>query len=592
MHDVVRNAGSADIIGAETVPALIERRARSTPDAAAWCVPGPDGSWATTDWASYRQQVHTAALGLAAIGVRAGDRVAIMAPVSFRWEIADKALLSIGATVVGIDLHASREDRNFILTDAGVAGCIVAKAADLGDLDPGLVERLRFIVVLDGATAGDARMHAWAALQRRSDHAALARTPQADDVATVVYTSGTTGKPKAITYTHRQLVLACEALLEAFAPSPLDRAVCWLPLSNMFQRMINLCNVGVGSRTYFIEDPRRLMEHLPGIAPTILIGVPRLYEKILKTIEQRLAAMPAWRRQVVNTALRVGASIADSRRDGGRAGPGLTAAHHLLDALVLRQLRAPFGGHIRFMISGSAPLSPAVMRFFQSAGLPILEAYGLSENIVPVAVNRPTEYRSGSVGKPLPLNEVRLAPEGEVLVRGPGLFKGYENGASGAIDNEGYYATGDLGEFDSDGFLYLRGRKNDIIKTSTGRRIAPNRIEFLLSQTPAVDQALVIGDGREVLTAILALDPAHPPQQDAIVAHVRQTNEMLADYERIRGLILLPQGLSIAAGQLTSSLKPRRRVIAEQQGALLDTLYAEIRKPGSRDSLPVLVAAP
>jgi long-chain acyl-CoA synthetase len=591
MHDVVRNSVSAERLPAPTVPGLVEQRVQRTPGAAAWCVSGPDGTWTTIDWASYGQQVRAAARGLAALGVRPGDRVAIMAPVSLRWEVADKALLSIGAIVVGVDLHASREDRDFILADAGVTGCIVSRAADLHDLAASTIDRLRFLVVLDGATGSDTRMRAWADLDGGSDQTALTHAPQPDDVATLVYTSGTTGTPKAITYNHRQLTLACQALLEAFAPvTPSDRGVCWLPLSNMFQRVMNLCNIGAGSRTYFVEDPRRLMDHLPGIAPTVLIGVPRLYEKIYKTVQERLGASPAWRRRLVDCALRVGAAVADLRRMGRRPGLGLAMAHRILDALVLRRFREPFGGRIRFMVSGSAALSPAVMRFFELIDLVVLEAYGLSENIVPVAVNRPGEYRNGSVGKPLPPNEVRLAPDDEVLVRGPGLFKGYEKGPAGAIDAEGYYATGDLGEFDSDGFLYLRGRKNDIIKTSTGRRVAPNRIELLLRRIPAVDQALVIGDGREVLAAILALDPAQPPRQPEIAAQVQEVNESLADYERIRGLILVPQGLSIASGQLTSSLKPRRRVIAEQYSALLDALYAEIRKPDSRTGLPVLVA--
>jgi long-chain acyl-CoA synthetase len=594
MQDVVHRENAPGGLRARTVPGLIAERVRRTPGGAAWCIAAADGAWTTVQWAEYARQVDTVARALAVLGIRTGDRVAIMAPVSLKWEIADKALLSIGAIVVGVDLHASREDRDFILADAGATACIVPTAAALHDLAPDTVGRLRFIITLEEtAGSGDGRVHAWDDLYRGTHDSAVSAVPRDDDVATLIYTSGTTGKPKAITYTHRQLTLACQALLEAFAPiTPLDRGVCWLPLSNMFQRVMNLCSIGAGSRTYFIEDPRQLMDRLPGIAPTILISVPRLYEKIYKSAQERLDAAPRWQRHLLEFALRLGARVADHRRAGTQPDLPLAAAHRILDTLVLRRIRDPFGGRMRFMVSGSAPLSPSVMRFFEAAGLLILEAYGLSENIVPVAANRPGAHRSGSVGTPLPANDVRLAADGEVMVRGPGLFSGYENApaASARVDAEGFFATGDLGEFDADGFLYLRGRKNDIIKTSTGRRIAPSRIEHLLRDVPAVDQALVIGDGREVLVAILALDPAQPHEQRETAACVQRVNESLAEYERIRGLLLIPQGLSIASGQLTSNLKPRRGAIAAQHRDQLDRLYAELRRPEARAGIPVVVS--
>jgi long-chain acyl-CoA synthetase len=255
---------------------------------------------------------------------------------------------------------------------------------------------------------------------------------------------------------------------------------------------------------------------------------------------------------MVDLALHVGARVAEHRRAGRRVPLPISALHHLLDAVVLQRFRAPFGGAIRFMVSGSAPLPPAVMQFFEAAGLLILEAYGFSENIVPIAVNRPADYRAGSVGKPLPPNEVRLAVDGEVLVRSPGLFSGYENGATAAQLVDGFYATGDFGEFDGDGFLFLRGRKSELLKTSTGRRIAPSRIELLLRQIPGVDQALAFGDGREVLVGMLALEPGQATQE--VARAVQSVNERLADYERIRGLLLLRRGLTVASGELTSNL--------------------------------------
>lgn len=578
---------------ADTVPGLIAGRAARTPHQPAWCVAGGGGTWAAIDWADYAGQVRMAAAGLAALGIGARDRVAILAPVSLRWEIADKALLFLGAVVVGVDLHASREDRAFILSDAQVKGCIVARASDLGDLPPQIVDGLNFIVALDGPAApGGRRIHTWDQVCKVAD-APLPAPPRADHPATLVYTSGTTGRPKAILYTHGQLTLACAALLDAFAPvTAQDRGVCWLPLSNMFQRVMNLCSIGAGCRTYFVEDPRRLMDLLPSIAPTILIGVPRLYEKVYKTMQERIAAMPVWQRALMDFALRSGARVAGDRRAGQCTPVAIAAAHRALDRAVLRRLRAPFGGAIRFLVSGSAPLAPAIMQFFESAGLLILEAYGLSENIVPVAVNRPGAYRPGSVGRPLPPNELQLAEDGEVLVRGPGLFRGYESATTtkARLNGAGYLATGDIGEFDTDGFLFLRGRKNDIIKTSTGRRVAPNRIEGLLRQVPAVDQALVIGDGREVLTAIVALDAAQAPKHDEIAAAVQAVNDQLADYERIRGVLVLSQGLSIAAGQLTASLKPRRAFIAGQNAAAIEALYTAIRTNRAED-LPIVVAS-
>ncbi len=554
-------AGVDEPRDALTVPALLAARVARDPDAAAWWS-AERGAWASISWRDFDARVARLAGALQAIGIGRGQRVAIMARPSLGWEVADHAILRIGAVVVGVDPHAAPADRGLILAHAGAIACFVDDPAAIADVPAESRRALRHVLPLGAET-------------ERTPAIALPATaaiPDADDVATLVYTSGTTGAPKAIAFTHRQVRAALTTTLAALGPlSQADRGVCWLPLASMFQRMMNLVSIAIGAQTWFLENPRTLTDELPRIRPTILIGVPRLFEKVERGVRQRIADAPLAQRLVGRGAL--GAATA------GGVPPLL---RKLADRLFLHRVRAAFGGAMRFMVCGSAPLSPDVIRFFDACGIPILEAYGLSECITPVACNRLESRRPGSVGRPLPGNEVRIAEDGEVMLKSPGLFAGYAEPASESarFDADGFYATGDFGRLDAEGFLFLTGRKRDVFKTSSGRQVAPMRIEAGLRRIAGIEVAVVMAGARDEIVAVLGLDPEAGADRAAIARTIRAgvaaLNAGLARHEQVRGCVVMTGGLTLAAGHLTSSLKPRRAAIRTACDGALETLSGAI----------------
>jgi long-chain acyl-CoA synthetase len=547
-----------------TVPSLLAARVARDPDSAAWWIE-ERGTWTSISWRDFDARIARLAGELRALGVERGQRVAIMARSSLGWEIADHAILRIGAVVVGIDPHAAPADRGAMLAHAGAVACFVDDAATVEELPAAQRRDLRHVLVL-----GSSATHMPSA-DRATPLPATAAIADPDDVATLVYTSGTTGAPKAIAFTHRQMRIALTATLTALGPfSAADRGVCWLPLASMFQRMMNLVSIAIGAQTWFLGNPRALMDELPRIRPTILIGVPRLFEKVERGVRQRVAEAKLPQRLIGRAVL------AAATTEGG---PPLLRG--LADRLFLHRVRAAFGGAMRFMVSGSAPLSPDVIRFFDACGIPILEAYGLSECIVPVACNRLDARRLGSVGRPLPGNEIRLAEDGEVMLRSPGLFAGYAEPAHerARFDAEGFYATGDFGRIDAQGFLFLTGRKRDVFKTSSGRQVAPMRIEAGLRGIAGIEVAVVLPGARDEIVAVLGLEPESGATQahaQAIRAGVAALNAGLARHEQIRGCVVKTGGLTMAAGHLTSSLKPRRAAIRTACGDALEALSRAI----------------
>ena len=584
--------GAEADLGVATIPELLAARARRSGERIAYRTRDKDGAWQSLTWREVEARVLAMAAGLQALGLGAGDRLAIMMPTGLRWELLEKAALTLGAAVVGIDSHAAPAHKAFILGQSRAKALVLSEAGDLAGLEGVALPALERVIVeaetLPNA-GGRFDLHRWA------DFAALCegrpaahQSPVADTPAAITYTSGTGGQPKGIVYSHRQMLIACESLLEAFGPiTEADSAVCWLPLSNLFQRVMNLCGVGSGAACSFVEDPRRIVDELGEIRPTIFIGVPRFYEKLREGIRARLEAQPAWRRGLAALALESGEALAEAHQAETPVGAALRLRHALLDRLVLTRLRAVMGGRIRFMITGSAPAPAPVLGFYESLGLPLLEAYGLSENIVPVAVNRPGARRPGTVGRPLAPNEVRIAADGEVLVRGPGLFGGYLESQPGgaALDAEGFFATGDLGGLDPQGFLRLTGRKREIIKTSTGRRIGPQPLEAALREIPGVEQALVVGNGCKTLAALVtpALEGQEPAAAaaalegrlgQALAAH----NGRSAPYERIAACLVLAESFTVLDGHLTPSLKLRRSWLEQRYAGEIERLYEALER--------------
>ena len=565
-----------------TVPGLLTARHAHTPDAAALWQLDANGKWISSTWSDYRKAVASIAKGFEKLGLLPGERVGIMAASCKEWDYAQLGILAAGGVAIGLDPYGLDEHTQEIARRCNFSGVLLGKLSLLAKLGEVTRQRLRFIVVIEpctepGVVGLDALMSGECVDENWN-------RAQPDAAATIIFTSGTTGAPKGIEYSHRQMCLAAGAILSAFPDIREEsRLACWLPLSNLFQRMINLCAIGRGAQTFYVADPREIMRFAPEIAPHVFIGVPRFYEKLYAGIQEAMAKKPAWQQKVAHWALRVGERNAGGLRAGQSPHFFLKLQLALAERLVLTKLRSILGGNLRFMISGSAPMPAWLLERFHAIGLPILEAYGLSENIIPVALNRPDDFRFGSVGRPLPGCEVRLADDGELLVRGPGVFRGYfgENEAEVRVDSDGFLTSGDFAQIDPDGFITLIGRKSEIFKTSTGRRVAPASIESLLRQLRQVEYAVVFGAGRALPTAMLVVSEA-AWQEDRhqlcqrLRAEAAAALAALPGYLHPAGVAVTTQMFTIAGGELTANLKMRRRTIEQNFSAALKELCGHI----------------
>ena len=576
---------------ADTVPAWLARRATDTPDQAAyWSRDDTSGNWRPIDWGSVQGRVRRLAFGLRSRGLQTGDRAVIALPTGIDWECCHQAVLATGGVVVGVDAHDTDTNIGHLL---GIAEptVLIAASQDLAERLRALCQTPpRLIVVASGA----ARLGTYhlADLEQRgsvSDEPLPHVAP--DHLATIVFTSGSTGLPKGVPYTHAQLCFVAQAILERF-PSIREgaRLVCWLPLSNLFQRMLNLCGLICGAQSYFVDNPARIIDRLPEIRPAVFIGVPRFYEKLHAGILAELARRPWPLRLLASGAWAIGNQFHRIEREGRKPGPVLTLAHRLADGLVLARIRSLTGSDLQFMVSGSAPMPLWLLKRFHGLGWLVLEAYGTSENALPIALNTPHAFRFGSVGRPFEQNELCIADDEEVLVRGPAVFSGYygEPSADSSLDADRFLHTGDLGRLDEDGFLWLTGRKSEIFKTSTGRRIPPAPIEACLKRIPYVEHALICGRDHPFAVAVLGLDasllPTAPASDkplpegllDRIGKDVRAACAHLPAYQQPAAALVTRHPFTIDGGQLTANLKLRRKAIEADFGESIERLYRSL----------------
>jgi long-chain acyl-CoA synthetase len=541
--------------------------------------------------------VQEKALALRELGLGRGERLAILARTCLEWQIAEMAGLLAGGVIVGIEPHAASEQIAFTLEHAEASALVVENRSDLAKVPRAVLARLKFVVQLDHTPSEDipVELVPWREMRPRARGPWSDRFPESNDPATLIYTAGTTGTPKGILYSHAQILAGCRAIHAAFPQlGEGDTTICWLPMAHLFQRMMNLVAMVAGVKTSFVEDPRRILEVIQETRPSVFIAVPRFYEKLQEGIHERLANLSGIRKRLLEEALAVGKRRSQASARGKVLSWRLRLWSAILDGLVGRQVRRVLGGKIKLLITGSAPSAPWLLEYLDAVGLRVLEAYGLSENTVPLAANRPDDYRFGSVGKPLSANLLRFAADGEILVQGPGVFGGYFKEERDPFTAEGFYPTGDYGRLDADGFLFLEGRKAEIIKTSTGRRLAPARIEAVYRQCAPVDQVVVFGEGRPHLVALVTLKSAGANALGEEASRVRallqsamdKVSSALAPYERVRAFALLPCALSIAAGELTPTLKLCRQRIAANHAALIERLYQAEEPPAPDPSSP------
>ena len=527
-------------------------------------------------------------------GLQPGDRVAVACRTRVEWIVIELAAMHAGFVIVGIDAHGPAAQTAEILRHSGAAALVADSPRALERVPVDLAREMRLVVSIDSEPSSVAapKFTTWGdltATNGSADSGDHAKFVAHSGPATLLYTSGTTGQAKGIVYHQRQLIHACTSIMEEF-PSVVDASgsmLCWLPMSALFQRMMNYVALASGIALYVVDDPRRIVEHARKVQPTYFIAVPRFFEKLHQGIEERLAKQPRWIARRVKAAIQTRAS----EDAGAHSAP---AAGRLLDRLLLRKLRGLLGRRLRFVITGSAPMSPSLLTYFRALDILVLEAYGLSENAVPMAANRPDAYRFGSVGQPFAASAIRIAEDGEILVHGPGLFDGYVGQpAPDAFTQDGFFRTGDRGRFDADGYLFLEGRKTDPFKLSTGRWIVPLAIESVYKRIPYIEHIIVAGAARQYPVALLDINEAllaaalgdekrvpgsdlrdNQAVHDQITSDLEAVSDDLAPYQRVRRFGLLPRSLSIEGGELTSSFKVRRNVVLQRYQALIDRLYS------------------
>ncbi len=530
------------------------------------------------------------------LGIGPGHAVGIAGATGIEWELVHHAVLALGGVAVGIDPAETESGFRAIARTATLRALFADGNNRLAQFN--VPANSGMIVALwphIGATPDfDA---ARAASQTRPLPPLPARV-RPSDRATIVFTSGSTGVPKGIAYRHDQMLAAVRALARAYVPRvPLFglRFVCWLPLSNLFQRMVNLVAMERGGQIFCLSEPKAILDRLPVMAPHLFVAVPRFFEKLHHGLQVRIRQQPRPVARLLEGCLAGG-------EEAGARGVLCRAANRLL----FRSFRRLFGRRLRFLVSGSAPLAPWLLARYESLGLPVLEAYGLSENAALIAANLPGARRRGTVGKPLPCNHVEVAEDGELLVKGPCVFDGYLGQTVGP-DADGFWRSGDYATIDADGYIRLTGRKSEVFKTSTGRKIAPAEIESVLQRLPEADHAVVFGAGRKFPVALLTMPNAKRLFERGetvgaardLAAVLARLLESLSACRRPAGFVFRCDGLSVQQGELTGNLKLRRATLLEKNAAVLDRLYAELesarspihRQPIRLDAGTLLVAA-
>jgi long-chain acyl-CoA synthetase len=557
--------------------------------------PSPTDSGAMS-FAGVARAVDEIAAGLVALGIEAGDRVAILSSTRAEWTLADLGALWAGATVVPVYNTNSPEECEYVLAHSASRAVFCEDEAQLQKLED--LHDLEHRILLTGAAPGAMTLAELRELGRSLEEpvaAARAAAIGPDDVATLVYTSGTTGPPKGCMLTHGNLVSTIEMYRERLELRPDMRAYLFLPLAHALARVTQYVVLIVGGQLIFWRgDPKRILDELSEADPTHFPSVPRVFEKIHTTVLGGVQESGLLKRLVFSWAIAEGVR---ARRREGAGGRLALRRHALADRLVLSKVRAAFGDGLQLALTGAAPIGAEILEFFDACGVLVLEGYGLTESCAACTLNTTREHRFGTVGRPLPGTEVRIAADGELLVRGPHVFAGYYRNEEATHDSleDGWLRTGDLGSVDDDGYVRITGRKKELIITSSGKNISPTNIEELLRETRWISQAIVFGDSKPYLVALLTLDPdeatklaervgvpsadlaalaRHPDVRAELQTSVDAVNARLARIEQIKRFAILERDLSQAAGELTPTLKIKRPVVAQRYADLVEELYA------------------
>lgn len=607
-----REAAEIDaVVEGKTIVDFFDRNADRYPDSNAIHWRRGD-EWRALTWSQYRDQVHRFAAGLQTLGVSQSDFVAIQAGNRPEHAIADLAAIHTGGTGVTIYSTLASNQVQYVAADCGAS---VAVLEDLEfmkrweEIKPELPD-LEYVILMEGADNYSTVdwVLSWDDVMDRGT-ARLAEKPDAvdtstispDGLATLIYTSGTTGTPKGVMITHRNVVWTAECVRRTASLRDQPRMVSYLPMAHIAERMASHYEgIYLGGEVWYCDDMTEVLAYVQQGRPTLFVGVPRVWEKFYTRLNARFDEAEGLRGTLIQRAVRLGRARVEAEQAGRELGTLDRLTLGVLDRLVLSKVREQLGmDAVEFSISAAAPISPELVTFFQSIGLPLYELYGLSETTGPATTNTREANKIGSVGVPLAGVEIRLDDDDEVLIRGGVITAGYYNlpeETAATFDEDGWLHSGDLGRIDEDGFLHIVGRKKEIIITAAGKNVAPARLETILGNHPLITKACMVGDGRKFLTMVIALDPDEAPQwaarhgleytgleafsraqvvRDEIERAVSEANQQVSRVEQVKKHIVVPDEWTPESGEVTPSLKLKRRVVVDRYADEIDRLYAD-----------------
>jgi long-chain acyl-CoA synthetase len=561
-----------------------------------------DGKWVDRSFAEVLEVVRSLSLGLIELGVIKGDKVSILGNTRPEWTYFDFAALSAGAVVVPIYQTNSPEECQYVLENSDAKVLVVEddeqmeKVRAVRDQLPLLEHVVRMTGSSEDAISLD-DLASRGAVRDASEWEARWQSVTSEDICTFIYTSGTTGPPKGCVISHGNYRAMLDMVNQTSVIEEEDIAYLYLPLAHSFALLIQFGSFDLGTTiAYWERDPQKILPNLAELKPTYFPSVPRIFEKIYTAATSGMEKAGGIKKAIFDWSIKVGGKMRATQRSGRKPGFLLRKQYEFADKQVLSKIRGLFGGNLRLAVSGAAPISPEILRFFDAAGVLVLEGWGMTETSTAATVSSPEEFKVGTIGKPFPGCEVKIAEDGEILVKGPNVFQGYYKNEEATRETivDGWLHTGDIGEIDSEGFIKITGRKKDIIITAGGKNITPANLENEIKQHPLVSQCVVVGDRKPYLVALVTLDPedavayakehglpedpaqlaANPEVLKAIEDHVATINEKFARVEQVKKVAILPRDLSQETGELTPTLKVKRAVVASKHEDEIEALYA------------------
>lgn len=590
---------------ADTILHRLHENKRVRPNAPAYYLKTGD-HWVPTSWREYTDQVRQAAKALVALGVEPGGAVAILGFNRPEWVIMDLAGMLVGGSATGIYTTNSPNEVKYITEHCEASVLLLEdesqweKVAQIWDD----IETLKHVVMYRGVTIDDDRVLSWEQFLAKGDGIEDSviderlNNLKPEDLCTLIYTSGTTGPPKGVMLSHHNLAWTAKVGKEMFELTPEDSSLSYLPLSHIAEQIFSIhAPITAGYQVYFAESGLKVADNIREVQPTIVFGVPRVWERFYNGVQARMKEATGAKAKIAAWAQTVGREVSAVKNQGKEPTGLLAFKYKIANKLVFSKVKPALGlGNARHLVSGAAPLNKEIMEFFSGLDLIIYEIYGQSEDCGPTTTNRPGATKFGTVGPPWPGTQVKIAEDGEILVKGPNVFMGYYKDPAATNDTliDGWLYSGDLGQFDDDGFLTITGRKKEIIITSGGKNIAPKNIEAALKNLDLVSEAVVIGEQRRYLTALLTLeeeaatkfaeahglDVASMHENPAVRAHLQKeidekVNSLFARVEHVRGFTIIPRQFTVEDGELTPTLKIKRRIIDKNFKDRIEAMYSE-----------------